>query len=419
MKQIIIEGNHTLTGTIKIGGAKNSAVALIPAAIMADGVVKISNVPNISDKNALVDILKLLNVSVKSQNGIMEIDASNLENKTIPENLSNRLRASYYFMGALLGRYKHVEIYFPGGCNIGARPIDLHLKGFEALGAKITKNEEDSKYTLDADELVGTDIFLDFASVGATINILFAATMAKGVTTIHNAAKEAEISNIADLLNNMGAKIKGAGTDEITIEGVEKLHDASIKVIPDRIEAGTYIIMGALLGENLEIDGMIPEHNIVLLNKLQEMGVDFKLHNHKIILNRTKNLKPTNVRTVVYPGFPTDLGQPIAVLLTQANGISLFEETIWENRMGHVKYLNLMGANIKAERQHAEITGPTKLHGEVITATDLRAGAALVAAGLIAEGTTIINDAEHILRGYERIINKLSSVGAIIKIVEV
>ena len=191
MKQIIIEGNHTLTGTIKIGGAKNSAVALIPAAIMADGVVKISNVPNISDKNALVDILKLLNVSVKSQNGIMEIDASNLENKTIPENLSNRLRASYYFMGALLGRYKHVEIYFPGGCNIGARPIDLHLKGFEALGAKITKNEEDSKYTLDADELVGTDIFLDFASVGATINILFAATMAKGVTTIHNAAKEA------------------------------------------------------------------------------------------------------------------------------------------------------------------------------------------------------------------------------------
>lgn len=419
MKQIIIEGNHTLTGTIKIGGAKNSAVALIPAAIMADGVVKISNVPNISDKNALVDILKLLNVSVKSQNGIMEIDASNLENKTIPENLSNRLRASYYFMGALLGRYKHVEIYFPGGCNIGARPIDLHLKGFEALGAKITKNEKDSKYTLDADELVGTDIFLDFASVGATINILFAATMAKGVTTIHNAAKEAEISNIADLLNNMGAKIKGAGTDEITIEGVEKLHDASIKVIPDRIEAGTYIIMGALLGENLEIDGMIPEHNIVLLNKLQEMGVDFKLHNHKIILNRTKNLKPTNVRTVVYPGFPTDLGQPIAVLLTQANGISLFEETIWENRMGHVKYLNLMGANIKAERQHAEITGPTKLHGEVITATDLRAGAALVAAGLIAEGTTIINDAEHILRGYERIINKLSSVGAIIKIVEV
>lgn len=419
MKQIIIEGNHPLSGTIKIGGAKNSAVALIPAAIMADGVVKISNVPNISDKNALVDILKLLNVSVKSQNGTMEIDATKLENKTIPENLSNRLRASYYFMGALLGRYKHVEIYFPGGCNIGARPIDLHLKGFEALGAKITKNDEDSKYILDADELIGTDIFLDFASVGATINILFAATMAKGTTTIHNAAKEAEISNIADLLNNMGAKIKGAGTDEIIVEGVEKLHDAQIKVIPDRIEAGTYIIMGALLGENLEIDGMVPEHNIVLLNKLQEMGVDFKLHNHKIILNRTKNLKPTNVRTVVYPGFPTDLGQPIAVLLTQANGISMFEETIWENRMGHVKYLNLMGANIKAERQHAEITGPTKLHGEVITATDLRAGAALVAAGLIAEGTTIINDAEHILRGYERIINKLSQVGAIIKIVEV
>lgn len=419
MKQIIIEGNKKLSGTIKIGGAKNSAVALIPAAILADGVVKLTNVPNISDKTALVEILKHLNVEVKMPSGAMEIDSSKLVNKVIPEALSNKLRASYYFMGALLGRFKHVEIYFPGGCNIGARPIDLHLKGFEALGATINKSEDDSKYTIDAKNLHGADIFLDFASVGATINIMFAATKAKGKTIIRNAAKEAEIVNIAELLNNMGAKIKGAGTDEITIDGVKKLHGASIKVIPDRIEAGTYIIMGALLGDNLEIDGMVPEHNIVLLNKLQEMGVDFKLKNHKMILNRSNNLKPTNVRTVVYPGFPTDLGQPMAVLLTQANGISLFEETIWENRMGHVKYLNQMGANIEAERQHAKIIGPTKLHGAEIVATDLRAGAALVAAGLIADGTTIIKDAEHILRGYERIINKLSSVGANIKIVEV
>lgn len=417
MKRIIIEGNHPLSGKIKIGGAKNSVVALIPAAIMATGPVKISNVPNISDKDALLEILKLLNVSVHRGSGTIEIDASNLENKVIPETLSNKLRASYYFMGALLARFKKVEMYFPGGCNIGSRPIDLHLKGFEALGATITK--KNSKYLIEAKELKGADIFLDFASVGATVNIMIAASMAKGTTHIMNAAREAEISNIAELLNNMGAKIKGAGTEQITIEGVDELHGAEIKVIPDRIEAGTYIIMGALLGENLTIEGMIPEHNIVLLNKLQEMGVNFKLQNHKIILNKADNLKPTNVRTVVYPGFPTDLGQPIAVLLTQAHGISLFEETIWENRMGHVKYLNKMGANIQAERQHAKITGPTPLHGEEITATDLRAGAALVTAGLIAEGTTIINDAEHILRGYERIIAKLTAVGAKIKIVEV
>ena len=417
MKRIIIEGNHPLSGKIKIGGAKNSVVALIPAAIMATGPVKISNVPNISDKDALLEILKLLNVSVHRGSGTIEIDASNLENKVIPETLSNKLRASYYFMGALLARFKKVEMYFPGGCNIGSRPIDLHLKGFEALGATITK--KNSKYLIEAKELKGADIFLDFASVGATVNIMIAASMAKGTTHIMNAAREAEISNIAELLNNMGAKIKGAGTEQITIEGVDELHGAEKKVIPDRIEAGTYIIMGALLGDNLTIEGMIPEHNIVLLNKLQEMGVNFKLQNHKIILNKADNLKPTNVRTVVYPGFPTDLGQPMAVLLTQAHGISLFEETIWENRMGHVKYLNKMGANIQAERQHAKITGPTPLHGEEITATDLRAGAALVTAGLIAEGTTIINDAEHILRGYERIIAKLTAVGAKIKIVEV
>ncbi len=417
MKRIIIEGSKPLSGKIKIGGAKNSVVALIPASILANGQVHITNVPNISDKAALIEILKCLNVEVKCNKDTMDIDAKNMKNTIISEELSNKLRASYYFMGALLARYKHVEMYFPGGCNIGSRPIDLHLKGFEALGATVSKN--DSKYIIDADKLVGANIFLDFASVGATINLMIAACMAEGTTTINNAAREAEIVNIAELLNNMGAKITGAGTEQITIEGVKELHGAQIKVIPDRIEAGTYIIMGALLGDNLEIDGMVPEYNIVLLNKLQEMGVNFKLKNHKIILNKTKNLKPTNIRTVVYPGFPTDLGQPISVLLTQANGISLFEETIWENRMGHVKYLNQMGANIEAERQHAKITGPTKLHGEVITATDLRAGAALVTAGLIAEGTTIINDAEHILRGYERIINKLSHVGANIKIEEI
>ena len=262
MKRIIIEGNRTLSGKIKIGGAKNSVVALIPAAIMANGKVKISNVPNISDKDALIEILKLLNVDVKKATGVIEIDASNIKNTLIPESLSNKLRASYYFMGALLARFKKVEMYFPGGCNIGSRPINLHLKGFESLGATITK--EDSKYLIEATELKGADIMLDFASVGATVNLMIAATMAKGTTHIMNAAREAEIINIAELLNNMGAKVTGAGTEEITIEGVEELHSAEIKVIPDRIEAGTYIIMGALLGDNLTIEGMIPEHNILL-----------------------------------------------------------------------------------------------------------------------------------------------------------
>ena len=254
MKRIIIEGNKPLSGKIKIGGAKNSVVALIPAAIMANGNVHISNVPNISDRDALIEILKLLNVKVINNKDTIDIDASNMENVIIPENLSNKLRASYYFMGSLLARFKHVEIYFPGGCNIGSRPIDLHLKGFESLGATITK--EDTKYIIDAKELHGANIFLDFASVGATINLMIAATLANGTTIINNAAREAEIVNIAELLNNMGAKITGAGTEEITIEGVKELHSAEIKVIPDRIEAGTYIIMGALLGDNLEIDGI-------------------------------------------------------------------------------------------------------------------------------------------------------------------
>ena len=417
MSKFIIQGGKKLEGEIKISGSKNAALPIIAATVLNAGTTTLYNVPDIQDVNTMFEILKKIGATIKRKNNKIIINTNKVHTYEIPDDLMRQMRSSVILAGALIGKYHKAKFSCPGGCDIGSRPIDLHLKGFEALGATITK--EDSKYILDAKELHGANIFLDFASVGATINIMIAATLAKGTTIINNAAREAEIVNIAELLNNMGAKITGAGTEEIKIEGVKELHGAEIKVIPDRIEAGTYIIMGALLGDNLEIDGMIPEHNIVLLNKLQEMGVNFKLNNHKMILNKSANLKPTNVRTVVYPGFPTDLGQPMSVLLTQANGISLFEETIWENRMGHVKYLNLMGANIEAERQHAKITGPTKLHGKTITATDLRAGAALVTAGLLADGTTIINDAEHILRGYERIINKLSRVGANIKIEEI
>ena len=417
MKQMIIEGNHTLTGDIYIGGAKNSAVALIPASILADGKSKIKNVPNISDRDALIDILNILNCDVTLNNDEMEIDTKNLKNTVIDENHSKRLRASYYFMGALLGREKYVEIYIPGGCNIGARPIDIHIDGFKALGAKVTI--EGNKYTLKADKLIGTDIYLRFQSVGATINLMFASVLAEGKTVIHNAAREAEIENIADYLISMGAKIEGAGTDEITIYGVKTLHEGKITVLPDRIEAGTYIILGALVGKNLCIRNIIPKHLEALTNKLKDMGSDITINEDNIVISKVDHLKPTNIKTLVYPGFPTDIGQPMAVLLTQATGTSLFEETIWENRMGHVPNLNKMGANITVKGMSSMTIGPSKLHGAEVVATDLRGGAALVLAGLTATGTTIINDVEHILRGYENIEEKLTNVGAKIKIKEI
>lgn len=421
MKKIEIIGGNKLSGKINIGGAKNAIVALIPAALLADGVSTITNVPNISDRDALFNILSELNVDAKLSDNKVEINTTNIKNKLISEELSCRLRASYYFMGVLLARYKHVEIYFPGGCNIGARPIDIHLKGFEALGAKITHNEEDHKYILDAEELIGSRIKLKFASVGATINIMFAATLAKGTTVITNAAKEAEIVNIADFLNRMGAKIKGAGTSTIVIEGVNQLHAASIAAISDRLEVGTYLLIGALLGDNLTICGAIPEHNTALFNKFNDMGIKYKIEeNNDIIISKCDKINPINITTLVYPGFSTDLGQPMSVLLTQADGQSFFEETIWENRLQHIKYLNQMGANIEIkDNMHAIFNGPTPLKGSVINATDLRGGAALVIAGLIAEGKTTICNIEHILRGYENIIIKLKNVGANIKIIDV
>ena len=417
MKKIFVQGGNELSGTIKISGAKNSAVALIPAAILSDEEVTIYNVPNISDRDALIEIIELLEGKAELVEDALKLDMRNIKNKVIPENLSKKLRASYYFMGALLGKYKKVEMYFPGGCNIGARPINLHLKGFEMLGAKVTYDCD--KYIIEADELKGARIYLDFASVGATINLMLAAVKAKGTTIISNAAREAEIVNIATFLNNMGAKITGAGTSEIKIVGVEKLGKAIIEVIPDRIEAGTYIIMGALIGKDLVIDGVIKEHVLALLSKLSDIGVSYEIHHNKITINKCENLKPINIKTLVFPGFPTDLGQPMTVLLTQTQGTSLFEETIWENRMGHVPYLNKMGANITVSGNHAVVNGPTKLKGAPVIATDLRAGAAMVIAGLIAEGETEIADIEHILRGYENIIQKLQNVGANIEIREI
>ncbi|MCR5787896.1 MAG: UDP-N-acetylglucosamine 1-carboxyvinyltransferase [Bacilli bacterium] len=416
MKRISINGGNTLSGTINITGAKNSAVALIPASVLCDEQTTIYNVPNISDRDALIDILNCLNCETSVNNDLVKIDSSKCENKQISLELSKKMRASYYFMGALLSKFKHVEMYFPGGCNIGKRPIDIHIKGFEALGA--TVKIKGDLYTIDAENLKGTNITLDFASVGATINIMLAAVKAEGRTVIRNAAREAEIVNIATFLNNMGAKITGAGTSVIRIEGVDYLHRAMIEVIPDRIEAGTYIILGAMIGNELKINNIIPEHIDALLSKLREMNVKYLLEENSVTISKAENVRAANIKTAVYPGFPTDIAQPMMVLLTQANGVSMYEETIWENRMGHVKHLVNMGANIKNGNTNAVVIGPTPLYGADVEATDLRGGAAMVLAGLIAEGTTKVTSIEHILRGYDNIINKLKNVGADIKIEE-
>lgn len=411
MKQMIIEGNHILSGNIKIGGAKNSAVALLPASILANGVSIIDNVPNISDRDALIDILEILNCNVTLKKDQLTIDTTNLKNNLIDEEHSKKLRASYYFMGALLGKYKRVKIKMPGGCYLGPRPIDLHLKGFEALGAKITY--EDDTYLLEAEELIGTQIYLDFASVGATINIMLAAVRAKGKTVIENAAKEPEIIDVANLLTKMGAKIRGVGTDSITIEGVDHLNGTFHEIIPDRIEAGTFLIIAAAAGEKVIIQNIIPQHLEALISKLKEMGVKMDVVGDSIVIfGSQENLHPVDIKTQTYPGFATDLQQPLTTLLTQAQGESHVKETIYVERFKHCAELNKMGAYIEVGEASSDIHGATSLHGARVQATDLRCGAALVIAGLIAEGKTEITNVYHIDRGYDNIDHKLITLGA-------
>lgn len=409
MDRMIINGGKILSGSVRISGAKNSAVALIPAAILSDDIVKINGVPNISDIKALEEILVYLGAKITNKNGKIVIDTKEILNKEIPEHVSKKLRASYYFMSVLLGKYKKVSMYFPGGCNIGKRPIDQTLKAFRALGATVIEN--DNKYDIYADELIGNEINLDMPSVGATINAIFASVKAKGQTIINNSAQEPEIDNVIDFLNNMGADIKRDKTS-IIINGVEHLHSSEINVIPDRIEAGTYLILGALIGDNLKVENVIPEHISSLLDKFDEMGVNYKIDKNSIIVSKTDNLKPVEVITKGYPGFATDLQQPFTVLLTQCDGVSHLTETIYENRFQNVEYLNSMGANIKINERTIEITGKTKLTANTVKATDLRAGACMVLASLIADGKTIIEDINHVLRGYENIIQKLQNIGA-------
>ena len=418
MNILKVQGGKELEGRVKISGAKNSAVALLPAALLCNDSVNLLNVPDISDTVVLFNILSYLGAKItKLGEKSYKIDVNNIENKPITDEMSNKLRASYYFMGALLGKYKKAVVSYPGGCSIGSRPIDLHLKGFESLGAKI--EYEENNIIISAEELKGSNIYLDFASVGATINIMLAAVKAEGVTVIDNAAREPEIVNIAMFLNSMGAKITGAGTSTIRIKGVKNMHSSVHEVIPDRIEAGTYIMIGACACKSLVVENIIPEHLEALTQKLLEMGVDLKIEDDSIYVSNKNKLKAVKIKTQVYPGFPTDMQQIMSSLMTKAEGKSTIEETIYENRFQNLYEIKKMGANVEVNGNKGYIFGPTKLREKTVNATDLRAGASLVLAALIAEGTTTINNADYILRGYEHITEKLISLGAKIELTQI
>lgn len=410
---IAIEGGHKLNGTVIISGAKNATVALIPAVVLAEGPVTIFGVPDISDVDALATLLRELHCDVAVFEDHIVVDTKNIQNTHLVSDAVNKLRASYYFMGALLGRFKRVKMKMPGGCYLGPRPIDLHIKGFETLGAKVTFNEEEGTCLIEADELIGHKVYLDFASVGATINIMLAAVRAKGITSIENAAKEPEIIDVANLLTKMGAHIRGAGTDTITIEGVEHLGGCYHEIIPDRIEAGTFLIMAAAMGEKVVIQNVIPEHLEALISKLKEMNVDMTVSIDSIVVKGgIDHLRAVDIKTQIYPGFATDLQQPLTALLTQAQGDSSVKETIYPERFAHCEQLNKMGAQIKVGKSESFIHGKTPLKGTRVDATDLRCGAALVIAGLMAEGITEIGNVYHIDRGYDSIDHKLIALGA-------
>ncbi|GGB12267.1 UDP-N-acetylglucosamine 1-carboxyvinyltransferase [Macrococcus hajekii] len=406
---IKIRGGKLLNGKVQISGAKNSAVALIPATLMANDVVKLDGLPDISDVVTLMSLLGDLNITTELAGDTLTVDSSQAVNLPLPNHKVQSLRASYYMMGAMLARFKKCTIGLPGGCPLGPRPIDQHIKGFEALGATVTSDE--GGMHLHAGHLRGAKIFMDVVSVGATINIMLAASMAEGKTVIENAAKEPEIVDVATLLNNMGAKIRGAGTDTLKIEGVEKLHGTTHTIIPDRIEAGTYMCAAATMGEEVVIENIIPLHMEPLTAKLKEMGVDIEVGEDKAVIRKSGPLKPLNITTNVYPGFATDLQQPFTPLLFMADGASTVTDTIYPARFNHVAELKRMSADIGEESGTAYIK-PSKLMGAEVAASDLRAGACLVIAGLVAEGVTTVYNVRHIDRGYSGIVEKLKALGA-------
>lgn len=408
----MIRGQKRLEGEVCVSGAKNAAVAILPATILSDGKCTIENVPDILDVAILKEILKELGASINQINdSSIQIDTSNINSYVANNSQIGKLRASYYLMGALLGRFKKAIVPFPGGCDFGVRPIDQHIKGFEALGAKV--EIEHGKVIISAEKLVGAPVYLDVVSVGATVNIMLAAVKAEGVTTIENAAKEPHIVDLANFLNAMGADIKGAGTDVIKIRGKKHLKGGhTYTIIPDQIEAGTYMIAAAATNGDVLVKNIIPKHMESLTAKLQEMNVTVDVYDDSIRVRGSDKIQKVNIKTLPYPGFPTDLQPPVTSLLCRAEGTSIITEGVWDNRFQYVDELKRMGAKIKVEGRTAVIEGPVRLTGAPVRAMDLRAGAAMVIAGLMAHGETVISNIHYIDRGYERLDEKLRTLGA-------
>lgn len=418
MDKLVINGGKQLNGSIEISGAKNASVAIVPAALMASRkACVISNVPDIEDINCIDRILRSLGCEVNKADNIIYIDSSNIQSKEACSEDLKKMRGSYYLLGALLGRFKEAKVVLPGGCQIGTRPIDQHIKGFEALGAHV--EIIDGVAHINADRLIGASIYFDVVSVGATINVMLAASLAEGTTILENSAKEPHVVDVANFLNSMGANVKGAGTDVIRIVGVEYLTGCNYSVIPDQIEAGTFMLAAAACGGEVVINNVIPKHLESITAKLEEMGAEIIEDGDSVTIKSNGKLKGVNIKTLPYPGFPTDVQQPMTTLLSISKGKSLVHESIYECRMRHVEELVKMGANITVEGNIATIHGVEKLTGAKVKATDLRAGAAMVIAGLVAQGTTEITDIDHIDRGYPNIEEKFRKLGAdIVRVTE-
>lgn len=417
MDKFVITGGNRLSGEVTISGAKNAAVAILPAVILSDGVCRIENIPNITDVNTMAHILQDMGAGVRSINSnTLEIDPRTVHTHVAPYELVRQMRASSYLLGALLGRYHHAVVGMPGGCNFGVRPIDQHLKGFMALGA--TYSLDGGMVDVVADELVGSHIYLDLVTVGATINIILAAVKAQGLTVIENAAREPHVVDLANFLNSMGADIRGAGTDVIKIHGVPYLRGTTYSIIPDQIEAGTYMVAAAATSGDVLIKNVIPKHLESITAKLEEMGVNVEEFDDSIRVSRAGTLNKCNVKTMPHPGFPTDMQPQIAVLLSIAKGTSLITEGVWDNRFRYVEELRRMGAQISVDGRLAVVEGVDHLVAAPVKAVDLRAGAAMVIAALCAQGTTQIEDIQYIERGYDGIVEKLCSLGADIRRIE-
>ena len=414
MSSYIIKGGNKLEGTVKISGSKNAALPIIAACILNKGKTTLYNVPNIQDTQMMYEIIKILGGNVQKKKNKIIVDTSKIDKYEIPDTLMHKMRSSVIIVGAIIGKYKTATFSYPGGCDIGARPIDLHLKAFEKLGITITQNY--GNITCNCEKIIGNKIDLDFPSVGATENAILTSVLAEGKTTISNAAREPEIIDLQNFLNKMGAKVKGAGTDEIEIEGVKKLKEISYNIMPDRIETGTFLCLAAITGGKIELEKTNPNHVTTVINKLEEAGCKIEIEKGTIKIEATKKLKAVDIKTMPYPGFPTDMQSLMAAAFTIAKGTTIIVENIFENRYKYTQELNKMGAKITVEGKSAIIRGTRKLYGATIRATDLRGGAALVLAGLAAKGTTVVENIEYILRGYEDFDKKIRALGGDIEI---